>query len=202
MNKFKVVGISGTARSGKDTFARILRDELQKDGYKVKIFAFAHALKEQCKDYVFDTWGLDVFSQKTEEKNVFRQYLVDYAKQKRAETNGSYFVDILHNELNSFNGDVAIVSDVRFHTSERDEVRFVKQRGGVLVHVSRTDVNGVLIGPANSEEAEHDPRVFAEANYYVNWPTKNEKSVISVEEWCLPYVSNFILHQRNNGFFI
>ena len=45
-NTKKVILINGLARSGKDTTATIMQEELIKQGYSVKVLAFADILKD------------------------------------------------------------------------------------------------------------------------------------------------------------
>ena len=50
-DKTKVVCISGHARSGKDTVAKILHDQLVKDNTEVLITHYADLLKYICKTF-------------------------------------------------------------------------------------------------------------------------------------------------------
>jgi tRNA uridine 5-carbamoylmethylation protein Kti12 len=73
----KVIGISGLARSGKDCFATIATKILT-EKYKLKVdrHALAYELKDDLKDLVKKKTGIDIFTEKTEEKNIIRPLLV------------------------------------------------------------------------------------------------------------------------------
>ena len=62
----------------------------------------------------------------------------------------------------SANGEISVITDVRY----KNETDWIKETGGVLVHVSR---DGVL--PANSEEQINDPILSGLADIRVSWPT-------------------------------
>lgn len=47
----KVIAVSGHARHGKDTVARMLQEQLQADGNKVLITHYADLLKYICKTF-------------------------------------------------------------------------------------------------------------------------------------------------------
>ena len=51
MDQTRVITISGKARSGKDTTALLLKEALEKKGYRVLITHYADLLKFVCKEY-------------------------------------------------------------------------------------------------------------------------------------------------------
>ena len=76
MSNKKVIGLSGVARAGKDTFAAILEMKLQQAGKSVKKVSLAGPLKQQCDSFLTSNLGISAFSQVTEEKNIIRPFLV------------------------------------------------------------------------------------------------------------------------------
>lgn len=193
--KTKVIGISGVARAGKDTFASILINELNALGKTVDKFAFADALKQDCDSFCKEKLGISAFTQKTEEKLLIRPLLVWYGDAKRKQTNGRYWVDIIDKQVRASNADFCIVTDVRYDFYPKDEINWVKgECDGVVVHVSRYSWDGlwevadnkirtmphtilpdskfrhkVFVQPANDHERENDPKVKAKADRVVEW---------------------------------
>ncbi len=172
-----LIGVSGTARSGKNTYAQFLSAYLLKNSklpLNIKEFSLAGCLKEECKQLVQETHRLDVFSEKTEDKNVFRQTLVDYAEQKRRDSKGTYFIDKLKSQIwlwyerKHFSPrSIAIITDVRFKEFEYDELDFVKKHG-ILIHLSRLNENGIL-PPANDKERQNDPIIKLFSDFKILW---------------------------------
>ena len=78
MNKL-YVGVSGFARSGKNLFCDIAQKVL-KEKYNLtsKTYALAYFLKKDCEPFIQEKLGLSAFSEKTEDKNAFRDMWVDY----------------------------------------------------------------------------------------------------------------------------
>ena len=78
------IGISGVARSGKNLFCDISKKIIsEKYGLTCSSYALAFSLKNDCKEFVKDKLGLDVFTEETEEKKIFREMLVWYGDVKR-----------------------------------------------------------------------------------------------------------------------
>ena len=72
---------------------------------------------------------------------------------------------------------INIITDIRFNEYDKDESYWIKNEiNGVLVHISRfNNINGkrVFIPPANEAERENDPKVKAESDFILNWPTEH-----------------------------
>ena len=86
MNKI-YIGVSGFARSGKNLFCDIAQKVL-KEKYNLtsKTYALAYFLKKDCEPFIQEKLGLSAFSEKTEDKNAFREMLVWYGGVKRKQT--------------------------------------------------------------------------------------------------------------------
>ena len=59
----KVVGISGLARSGKDSFYFFAKDKLKEKGINSCRMAFADELKNECDDFLKDNLGISSFTE-------------------------------------------------------------------------------------------------------------------------------------------
>ena len=64
-----MIGISGLARSGKDTLAKNLADIIKLNlGLEVKILSFADRIKDQMKDVISKNYNIDPYTENTKEK--------------------------------------------------------------------------------------------------------------------------------------
>lgn len=181
----KVIGISGVARAGKDTFASILINELKAAGKTVEKFAFADALKQDCDAFCKEKLGVSAFTQIQNEKVLIRPLLVWYGDAKRKQSNGRYWVDIIDKKVKASTAEFCLVTDVRYDFYAKDEISWVKEDcHGLVVHVSRWELesdnkssynNGRgsthrrFVPPANDHEKENDPKVKAKADFVVEW---------------------------------
>ena len=197
-----VIGVSGVAGAGKDTFFRIFQGLLK--NRKVIRFALADALKKECSKWTLPYYGIDALNCTREDKELIREFLVFHAKYMRDKTEGRHWIAQLHEELLPFvdSDDIAIVTDVRFgEYGENDEINWIKNKlNGILVHVSmyeaHSDSNeGVLyrnfIPPANEEEFKNDPLLKENADYLVEWPKVEEKDFKNPIQH---HVESFIKH--------
>lgn len=162
----KIIGVSGNATSGKNTLARILASKLPKSC----VYSLANNLRCETEGFL-SKFGHNVWSEKSEEKSKFRNYLVEYAEIIRQSTKGQYFWKLLKREVEWNNlavpFDFAIISDVRFDEFENDEVWWVKQNG-ILVYIEAYK-NGSKIGPANYKEAENEGKLAAKCDKLLIW---------------------------------
>jgi hypothetical protein len=195
-NDVKYIGVTGLARTGKNLFCDIAVKQLrEKHNLRAKTYAIAYDLKKDCAAFVKEKLGLDVFTENTAEKAMFRDLLVWYGATKRKQTQGTYWTTLLEqrikNELEVENSllnepvDVVFVSDIRFAEYEKDEVFWIKEHlGGKLVHISKYDYSPldktrrVYVEPPNASEAANDPKVKMYANCFVDWRAIDTKDLI------------------------
>lgn len=167
------IGIAGVARSGKDSLAleieNLIRSHKDKTVYRTSL---AQPLKEDCKDFIKQYLNLDVFTDKNEEKAVFREFLVWYGKVKRQQTEGKYWTNLLDNRVEQLQPDVCIIPDVRYQQYEQDEVSWLKSKeNNLLIHLQRIAINGEIVPPANMDESINDSIIQNSADYKIVWPT-------------------------------
>jgi hypothetical protein len=176
-----IIGIAGNSRSGKDTLARILKEKIENSD----VFSLAFYLRKETEHFLRD-YGHNVWSQKSEEKEKFRNYLVEYAEIIRQFTKGQYFWKKLEEYLKwhffEKKKSFAIISDVRFDEFESDEVWWVKQNG-VLVFVDGYQGNGIRIPPANKKEAENEQKLIKKADFTISWVHKNQSDEEIYQEY-------------------
>ena len=185
MNKI-YIGVSGFARSGKNLFCDIAEKVLkEKFNLTSKTYALAYFLKKDCEPFIQEKLGLSAFSEKTEDKNLFREMLVWYGGVKRKQTEGRYWTSLLNEELKKDTNDINFISDIRYIEYSGDEVFWLKKElNGKLVHVSKytygfpTDgrhyrVNDkskkIYTEAPNRHEAINDPKIRFLADYKVEW---------------------------------
>lgn len=194
-NKQIVIGVGGVARAGKNLFCDLLVKQLkQQYNLHAQHFALAYELKMDCRQFIWDKFNIDVFTENTDEKKIFRDMLVWYGDAKRKQSNGRYWIDKLNNRIGKEFAwgtppiDVAIISDIRYDFYENDEVDYIrKEKNGPFIHISKytygfpTDGRVVKVGgqtvnntkiftdPANSHEALNDPKLQKKADYLLQW---------------------------------
>lgn len=172
------IGIGGVARAGKDSFANSLLSLLKQDGYSAIRSSLAEPLKHDCKDFISSKLGLDVWTDNTQEKAIFREMLVWYGKVKRQQTQGKYWTDLLTKRVETESPEICIVPDVRYLQYPEDEVFWLKEKmKGILIHVQRRDIHGDIIPPANMDESINDKLVRDNADYQLEWPTVGHEDI-------------------------
>jgi len=169
-----VIGVSGVAQSGKDTFFYLFSRFLRENHNLVsKRYALADYLKLECKDFLYDNFGLDVWSNDPAIKKMFRPLLIWFGDIKREQTKGKYFTDITYAEMMCDTVDVAFVTDIRYGELEDDEIDWVQcQLNGKLVHIQRIDTNNNVILPANANEQRNDPILRSRCDYSLQWTSE------------------------------
>lgn len=172
------IGIAGVARSGKDSLAleieNLIRASKGKTIYKTSL---AQPLKEDCKDFIKQYLGLNVFTDNNEEKATFREFLVWYGKVKRQQTEGKYWTNLLDQRVEQFRPDVCIIPDVRYQQYEGDEVSWLKAKeNNILIHLQRIAINGEIVPPANMDESINDSIIQNSADYKIIWPTFTDEN--------------------------
>lgn len=167
-----VIGVSGVAQAGKDTFYKLAEKYITEElGLKCKRYALADFLKDECRDFLRDKFNLDVYSQDITVKKKFRTLLVWFGDIKREQTQGTYFTRILEREIKEDTDiDIAIVTDIRYAEYPCDEVQWLQNHlNGFLVHVQRISEKGNLVQPPNDNEKRNDPLLQACADCRLEW---------------------------------
>lgn len=182
------LGLGGVARSGKDTFFKILKSLLEDESLSVVRISFADQLKKEFKDFSIKEFNINPISCKKKEKELIRPLLVEFGKAKRKITNGRYWIEKLDNKIQNFSvtkKTLFVITDVRFNCYDKDEVDWVKtEKNGAIAHISQyeefhfknrisktqTGSVKIYIHPANEEEKKNDPMVKKNANYIIEWP--------------------------------
>lgn len=160
-----IIGISGLARSGKDTLFKFLSEKLKNSNISSKRLAFADELKEECDDFLKKNIGISAFTEINTEKEIIRPFLVCYGTKVRRRLNKNCWIDRLSNKLKSINQDYVFITDVRY----KNEIEWVESQGGKTIHIERHG----NIAP-NKEELKNDPILKNMSQYRVKWKNFRE----------------------------
>jgi hypothetical protein len=172
------IGIAGVARSGKDSLALEIENLITSyKGRTIYRTSLAQPLKEDCKDFIKQYLGLNVFTDNNEEKATFREFLVWYGKVKRQQTEGKYWTNLLDERVKKFQPDICIIPDIRYQQYEQDEVSWLKaKQNNILIHLQRIAINGEIVPPANMDESINDSIIQNSADYKIIWPTFTDEN--------------------------
>ena len=169
----KMIGLTGVARSGKDTFYSILKKYLEEKNIKSQRIALADILKKELNDFTKEKFKIDLNKCEGNEKELIRPLMVAYGKCRRVQSEGKYWTSLVDSKIKEFKKEriLPIITDVRYIEYKDDEYSWLKSHNGILIHISRKLDDGSLVLPANAEEKSNDSKLKAVADYSVNWET-------------------------------
>ena len=166
-----MIGISGYARSGKDTFGESLQRKLMDYGIKAKTYALATQLKIDIDFLTKGDFGISSFTKDNEEKKIIRPLLVGYGESWR-KANPDHWIEILDSNLEK--GILPIITDIRYE----NEANYILENNGFLLNLKRVLSDGTLIKAANKEEEENYPLVQAKNSFDLVWQTIEDQKTI------------------------
>lgn len=167
-----IIGISGPARSGKDTLCNQFLEILNEMKISAYRSAFADQLKLECEKFIKDTLDIDVFTNDTEEKNIIRPMLVTWGTHVRRKLDNDIWIKKLEQSMK--NDSITIIPDVRF----RNEFEFVKNNNGYIFFIDRIDNNGNAIPDANEDEIENNKFLRENCDSSFVWNTTEDKNIL------------------------
>lgn len=181
----RLIGVTGFARSGKDTFYERSKTLLEKSGKKACRFAFADALKNECDDFLKEHTGISAFTSEPKEKEMIRPFLVTYGTDIRRKLDQNCWIKKIQQEIiNKLDeGYFVFVTDVRF----KNEAEWIKMNGGFVVNVNREG-----IGPANHHEHQQSHFYKALVAYNIHWPTYGEEEIDKCDEHVFPVLAHIV----------
>jgi hypothetical protein len=181
----KFIGISGFARSGKDTFYERCKIHLEKEGKKVCRFAFADALKSECDELLSKYTDISAFTENKTEKEIVRPLLVSWGTQIRRELDQNCWIKKIQQDVidKLVEGYYVFITDVRF----KNEAEWVKMNGGLLVNIHREG-----IGPANHDEHTQSHFFKKLVSHKIHWPTFGEGEIEKCDEFTLPFLNHVL----------
>lgn len=181
MNKKIILGLAGKARSGKDTLCQIFLQELHRRGFTAKRIALADALKQEINPYLISKYGIDILNCTAEEKEKVRPELIELGRERRLGSEGTFWTNIVTQEIEKSPEQIFIVPDIRYNVYENDEAVWVKRRG-LLVHIEKFVMNGTekIYYRSNPEEEENDPKVKQAADYLFEWRVAPHEELVTM----------------------
>jgi hypothetical protein len=163
-----IIGLTGVARSGKDSTCTILK-QLFLPRNLVRV-ALADCLKEDCYDFLMDRLQINVFDCSDEDKANIRPFLVWYGKMMRKATNGRYWIEKANIKVKKIikEGGIPCITDIRYANDYPcDELCWIKQElNGKLIHISRM-INGKILQAPNEDEAYNDPILKQQSDFQI-----------------------------------
>lgn len=182
----KLIGFGGVATAGKDSALEALR--LFRPELKFKRYAFADPLKAELEEIVFANFGFNIWKLTPEQKAVIRPLLVGWGAGKRY-IHEDYWLNKIMAEIDHDNSrEIPVITDVRYG----NEAAEIKNRDGIVVHITRILPDGNQLPPANEEERINDKIVKALADIKIIWETKLDVNNHSVLVPYLGQLSSYI----------
>lgn len=183
--KKHIIGISGYARSGKDTLADGLLDELTFRNRVAVKFKFANSLRRAlARAFLELNLAFSVDTEITEEKDAVRPLMVEFGKFCRSRDRDIFAKAAIADIERYFRigTDVAIVSDLRY-ANEGEQLReCAKTHGFGYIHI---DIGRTGTFAANQEELESIEGLL-DANYredYFHGIGFNDRDVAGIHEY-------------------
>lgn len=150
---YKVIGIAGSARSGKDTLGENFKNILCDAGIKSETYAFADELKLSVDSLLQKELGISAFTEDSKEKSLIRPFLVFWGTEVMRKQNDNVWIEKL--EGNLYNNQVNIITDMRF----MNELDWIKKNRGLTVFIDRVGAE-----PANDLEAKNNEKLSKEVD--------------------------------------
>lgn len=168
-----MIGITGVARSGKDTLYTILKKYLKEKHIDCERIALADELKKELSDFVEKKFKIDLNKCDGSDKELIRPLMVAYGKCRRAQSEGKYWTSLVDQKIKELKKQniLPIVTDIRYIEYKDDEYSWLKSHNGFLIHLSRKLDNGSFVQPANVEEKSNDNKLKAVADIHIAWET-------------------------------
>jgi len=168
-----MLGITGVARSGKDTFYSILKRYLKEKNLESQRIALADELKKELGDFVEKKFKIDLNKCDGLDKELVRPLMVAYGKCRRVQSQGKYWTSLVDSKVKDLKKEnvIPIITDIRYIEYKEDEYAWLKSHDGILIHLSRKLDDGSLVPPANIEEKSNDNKLKAVADFCICWET-------------------------------
>lgn len=162
----KIITISGKAESGKDTSAKIIKEQLEDMGYNVLIYHYADLLKYICRQF-FDWDG----NKDEVGRTILQRVGTDVIRKQEP----NYWVDFVKSILKFFpdEWDFVLIPDCRFP----NEIDLMKTDfDTVSVHITRPGYENHL----TKEQRQH-PSETALDNYRFDYELTNADTIEEME---------------------
>jgi len=172
---YPIIGISGAARSGKDTLCQaLIRFFKTKNIIAERRSLAGDTIKKDLKKLIKTKVNIDTFTDDSYKKNIIRPLLVEYGKLMRNQSKGRYFIEKFKNDHNK----ILIIPDVRYAEYDEDELHWIKnEENGFLIFITHK-----YVPDANETEKVNNKVIKKQSDFNLKWSTLNEKNPIDLQE--------------------
>lgn len=170
---FRLISISGFARSGKDTLAEAINQTVG----ECKKLSFAYQLKVDLNNLLKSSFGISAFTEDDKEKKIVRPILMAYGQAAR-QIDPNFWIKKVAKSINEYKNytfaeisaanTYVTISDQRF----ANEYLWSKSMGGKTIWVERTGY-----GPANEDEVKYTAPLKNIADYQILWDDLGENTI-------------------------
>lgn len=165
--EYKIVGIGGNARVGKDSIADGFIEILKDNGISAQKISFANELKRSVDSFLIEQIGISAFTSDLEEKKLIRPFLVTWGTEIMRKINDDIWIEKIQESIDP--NKVNIIPDMRF----MNELNFIKDNKGLCLFLERPDVP-----PANEYEEKINPELRKECDVDFSMSKLEEPSLI------------------------
>jgi hypothetical protein len=165
-----IIGISGYARSGKDTFGLSLKRILKTYGIDCELNAFANVLKKDLDKFLLEKFNISAFTKNDAEKFLIRPILVAYGEAKRNE-NPDYWINQIKEKSKN---KLIIITDVRYE----NEAKWIIENDGYLIHLIRQKNDGSYVEAPNEQELKNNSKVAKLSCLNTTWNTIENNGIV------------------------
>ena len=172
---YPLIGISGAARSGKDTLCKALIRFFKSKNIEAERKSIAgDIVKHDLKKIIKTKANINTFTENTEEKTLIRPLLVEYGKLMRNQTEGRYFIE----KFKKTNNKITIIPDIRYAEYDADELQWIKdEEQGFLIFIDHQ-----YVSDANITEKINNKIIKKQVHYKLKWSTLNESNPIDLDQ--------------------
>lgn len=184
-----LIGISGAARSGKDSFYLLFK-EILSESANIERSAFADELKKDIRPLLLEKFNIDVDSYSDEEKETVRPLMVSYGTLARS-IDKNFWIKKISNkvEKEQESNIISIITDVRYP----NEQEWIKEnfKDSINIFIQRLGNN-----PANEDERNNLPFLKKNADYIVVWDNFDNQDIKNGETQVKSFI-NARLEKQN-----
>jgi len=170
-----VVGISGSARSGKDTLCLLMQKILDKhEGKNIMRAGFADAVKADLHQLLVKRAGISAYTEVEAEKKLIRPLMVAYGTQLMRKMDSMHWVKRMDPSFDLAKTVKATlcITDVRY----RNEIEWIHDRNGVVIYVNQEGNE-----PANAEEKRNDKMLREHADKVLTWEKVGKDKILKLK---------------------
>ena len=166
---YKIIGIAGNARSGKDTLGENFEKILADQGIKAQRLSFAFELRKSLDEFLIKETGISAFTKDENEKNLIRPLLVCWGTDIMRKLNDNIWIEKIEPSL--LNDHVNIITDLRFP----NELKWIKENNGFSLLIKRDGIN-----PANEYEKLHNENMAQDVDLEFEIGNFDDKKLIQL----------------------